>query len=56
MVTVTKHIDEHLCVCRYCNGTGKINGEKCRRCDGSGRVVVSSDVTTYVRPFNPEED
>ncbi len=54
--TVSKHIEEHLCVCRRCSGTGRLdNGAVCSQCQGTGRVFISSDVTTYIRPFVPEE-
>jgi len=52
---VRKHNDDHICICRQCGGTGTVDGAMCSQCEGSGRVVVCSDVTTYVRPFVPEE-
>ncbi|MDO4213205.1 MAG: molecular chaperone DnaJ [Bacteroidales bacterium] len=56
--TVRKHIEEHLCICRRCNGTGvdpEHPGRPCPQCDGSGRVVVSSDVVTNCRPYVPNK-
>lgn len=56
METVRRHIDAHVCVCRRCGGTGRTdagNGRTaaCPQCNGSGRVVIESDITTYVSPY-----
>lgn len=53
---VKKHIDPHVCVCNKCNGSGYIQLAPsalsvCPHCEGSGRVIVESDITTYVTPY-----
>ena len=46
---------EKVALCRACHGTGKITEGKtekiCQQCDGSGRVLVSCQMTVNIRPF-----
>lgn len=52
---VTKTIPERICICRICGGSGKaLNGDTCPQCEGSGRVVCTSEVVTYVRPYRAD--
>ena len=52
-IKVKKHIDSHVCICRKCSGTGHLGAEEtpCPHCEGSGRLVVESDIITYVTPY-----
>jgi DnaJ-class molecular chaperone len=52
---VKRTIEPHVCICRVCSGSGKVEGNICRQCKGSGRVICSSVVTTYVEPFEGKE-
>ena len=51
--TVTK--PEKVALCRECHGTGKVTklgfSRKCPNCDGSGRVLVSCEMTLHIRPY-----
>lgn len=40
--------------CRLCGATGLIEGAICRQCNGSGRVIVESEITTYIQPYKPQ--
>ena len=46
---------EKVALCRECHGTGKATklgfSKKCPNCDGSGRVLVSCQMTLNIRPF-----
>lgn len=50
---VTK--SEKIALCRECHGTGKISrlgfSKKCPQCGGSGRVLVSCNMTLDIRPY-----
>ena len=37
-------------------GKGKKDGEICPQCKGSGRVIVSCEVTTYISAYVPENN
>ena len=50
-----KLIPPHIVVCKVCEGTGTKNGMVCLQCKGSGRVIVSCEVTTYVSAYVPED-
>lgn len=41
--------------CKLCDGTGKIDGGNCLQCEGSGRVIVTSEVVTYINAYKPKE-
>lgn len=47
----TRNIPPRVTTCKICSGTGYVEDEYCHQCKGSGRVVVSSDVVTYVKAF-----
>jgi len=49
--TFTRTIEPHVCVCRVCNGSGNVRETPCRQCLGSGRVICSSEIKTYVEPY-----
>lgn len=51
---VDKVIEDRLCICRKCNGTGEVDGKKCDQCEGTGRVIVSREVKTTIRPFRKD--
>ncbi len=49
-----------VAVCRECGGSGaESDGEgrrtRCRQCQGSGRVTVSSATVLDIRPYHPRE-
>lgn len=46
----------HIVVCKVCEGKGTKEGATCPQCKGSGRVIVSCEVTTYVSAYVPEND
>ena len=50
----TKTIPPHVVACKVCAGRGNIDGHICEQCKGSGRVIVTCDVTTYVMAYAPE--
>lgn len=50
----TKTIPPHVVACKVCEGSGSIDGHVCEQCKGSGRVIVTCDVTTYVMAYAPE--
>lgn len=49
-----KTIPPHIVACKVCEGTGKKDGKVCPQCKGSGRVIVSCEVTTFVTAYEPE--
>lgn len=51
-----KTVPPHVAVCRVCGGKGKVDGCGCKQCKGSGRVIVSSEVVTYVTAYDPEAE
>lgn len=50
-----KTIPPHIVVCKICEGKGVKEGTTCPQCKGSGRVIVSCEVTTYVSAYVPEK-
>lgn len=46
---------EKIALCRECHGTGKATklgiSRKCPNCGGSGRVLVSCEMTLHIRPY-----
>lgn len=51
-----------IAICRACHGTGEIYSGRlfrktgpCPQCEGSGRVMVSCDMTLDVRPYRPKK-
>lgn len=46
---------EKVALCRECHGTGKVTklglSMKCHNCEGSGRVLVSCEMTLHIRPY-----
>ncbi len=47
-------------LCRLCKGTGMVPAgapqrvpERCPQCEGSGRVIVSCEMTIDIRPYRP---
>ena len=51
-----KTVPPHVAVCRVCGGKGKVDGCGCKQCKGSGRVIVSSEVVTYITAYDPEAE
>lgn len=49
-----KTIPPHIVACKVCEGKGTKDGDICPQCKGSGRVIVSCEVTTYVTAYVPE--
>ena len=49
-------IPPHIVVCKVCEGKGMNEGVTCPQCKGSGRVIVSCEVTTYVSAYVPENE
>lgn len=49
-----KKIPPHIVACKVCEGKGEKDGTTCPQCKGSGRVIVSCEVTTYVSAYVPE--
>lgn len=49
-------IPPHIVVCKVCEGKGTKEGATCPQCKGSGRVIVSCEVTTYVSAYVPENN
>lgn len=47
-----KKIPPHIVACKVCEG--EKDGTTCPQCKGSGRVIVSCEVTTYVSAYVPE--
>ena len=50
-----KTIPPHIVVCKVCEGIGTKTGMVCPHCKGSGRVIVSCEITTYVSAYVPEK-
>ena len=50
----TKTIPPHVVACKVCDGRGIVDGHICEQCKGSGRVIVTCNVVTYVMAFVPE--
>ena len=48
-----KSIPPHIVACKVCGGYGMKDGETCLQCNGSGRVIVSHEVTTYITAYEP---
>lgn len=46
---------EKVALCRECFGTGTVSkfgfSKTCPNCEGSGRVLVSCDMTLRIRPY-----
>lgn len=55
MMTKSVSKPEKVALCRACRGTGKVSklgfSSKCPNCEGSGRVVVSCEMTLHIRPY-----
>lgn len=52
-----KHlIPPRVVVCRQCGGVGSHGGLLCEQCEGSGRVVVCSDVETFVTSYKSKDN
>lgn len=51
-----KTIPPHIVACKVCEGKGMKAGAICPQCKGSGRVIVSCEVTTYVAAYVPENN
>lgn len=49
-------IPPHIVACKVCEGRGTKDGATCPQCKGSGRVIVSCEVTTYVSAYVPENN
>lgn len=49
-------IPPHIVACKVCEGKGMNDGAACPQCKGSGRVIVSCEVTTYVSAYVPENN
>lgn len=49
-----KFIPPRITSCKLCGGRGQIEGDVCVQCQGSGRVVVTSEIVTYIKPFEPQ--
>lgn len=59
--TVIRNVAPHVSICRYCGGIGlhfdlDEMPYKCKFCNGTGKVKVSSRVVTKVRAFTPGKD
>ena len=50
-----KTIPPHIVACKVCEGKGTQEGTICPQCDGSGRVIVSCEVITYISAYKPEK-
>lgn len=50
-----KTIPPHIVVCKVREGKGRKEGTICPQCKGTGRVIVSCEVTTYVSAYMPED-
>lgn len=49
-----KTVPPHITTCKECEGTGICNGCACLQCSGSGRVIVTSTIVTYITAYLPE--
>ncbi|MFR9547233.1 MAG: hypothetical protein SNJ29_16905 [Rikenellaceae bacterium] len=55
-VSKRRSIPPRVTVCQECNGTGEYLDNVCEQCGGSGRVVVSSEIETFVAAYNPNSN
>lgn len=46
-------IPPRVVACRMCSGIGYHADMECEQCGGSGRVIVCSDVETFVTAYKP---
>ncbi len=51
--THERTIPPHIVACRVCGGKGETDGTVCPQCQGSGRVIVSHEVKTFVTAYIP---
>lgn len=51
-----KTIPPHIVACKVCEGKGTKDGATCPQCKGSGRVIVSCEVTTYIVAYEPKNN
>lgn len=51
-----KTIPPHIVACKVCEGKGVKDGAVCPQCKGSGRVIVSCEVTIYISAYVPENN
>lgn len=49
-------IPPRVVACRQCGGRGYLMDLECEQCGGSGRVIVSSDVETFVTAYQPKDN
>lgn len=49
-------IPPHIVACKVCEGKGMKDGVACPQRKGSGRVIVSCEVTTYISAYVPENN
>ncbi len=49
-----KIIPPRITTCKLCGGKGQIEGDVCVQCNGSGRMIVTSEIVTYIKPFEPQ--
>ena len=49
-------IPPRVVACRQCGGRGYLMDLECEQCGGSGRVIVSSDVETFVTAYKPKDN
>lgn len=49
-----KIIPPRITTCKICGGTGRNDGDVCSQCQGSGRVVIVSEITTYMVAYEPD--
>lgn len=54
--THERTIPPHIVACRVCSGKGEKDGAICTQCKGSGRVIVSHKVKTFVSAYIPSTD
>ena len=54
--THERTIPPHIVACRVCGGKGETDGTVCTQCQGSGRVIVSHEVKTFVSAYIPSTD
>ena len=47
-------IPPRIAICKVCGGKGTKDNCTCSQCNGSGRVIVSFDVMSYIAPYHPE--
>jgi hypothetical protein len=63
------YVHPHICICRKCEGTGKISSYReedilrndptyitCDQCNGNGRVVVKKITTTTITAYDSNKD